>query len=699
MPQDLMSDILIIFGLSVAVIFLFAKIRVPALVGFIFTGMLAGPHGLGLIREIENVEILAEVGIVALLFTIGLEFSLRNLLKIRRSVLLGGSLQVGLTVLAGAGIATVSSFPFGQSLFFGFLLSLSSTAIVLKVLQDRAEMDTPQGGATLGILIFQDLAIVPMILLVPLVGGSGGSEAGLLAALAKGVAAIVLIAAGAKWIVPYLLHAVARSRSRELFLLAVVLICFSVAWITHEAGLSLALGAFLAGLIISESPYSHEAVGHVLPFRDVFTSFFFVSVGMLLDMSFFLSQPFLILALAAGVVFLKALLAVGTVMVQGLPLRIALLAGLSLGQIGEFSFVLSKVGISYGLMNERTYQIFLAVSVFTMALTPFVIAGSPRLARRVLQWPLPVRFKSGGSLYHGPKETFIGDHLVIIGFGLNGRNIARAARQTGIPFVVLETNPDTVREERSAGLPIHYGDATHVAVLDSAGVRSARTLVVAINDPTATRRIVELARRLNPGLHIIVRTRYLGEMAALHELGADEVIPEEFETSIEIFARVLRKYLIPKPEIDRYVREIRTGGYDMLRTLSPEAATCTDLRLCLPDAEVATFRLEKKAPADGRTIGDMALRKEHGVTILAIRRGNEMVYNPDPQMELFAGDILVVLGAPEQTAAVGWVFAAGEGDADRVGETGKPGMTAGTPIPDPGTAGSQAGLDGDIHQG
>ncbi len=666
MPQDLMSDILIIFGLSVGVLFLFTKIRVPVLVGFIFTGMLAGPHGLGLIRQAENVEIMAEVGIVALLFTIGLEFSFRHLVKIRRSVLLGGSLQVGLTIAAGAAIAAIGGFPFGQLVFFGFLLSLSSTAIVLKALQDRAELDTPHGGSALGILIFQDLAIVPMMLVLPFLAGAGGKTGmDLLVTALKGTVAIAVIAAGAKWIVPWWLHAVARTRSRELFLLAVILICLSVAWLTHAAGLSLALGAFLAGLMISESPYSHEAVGHVLPFRDVFTSFFFVSIGMLLDMGFFLAQPFLILALTAAVLSLKAFLAIGTVIVQGLPFRIALLAGLALSQIGEFSFLLSKVGTGYGLMSSRIYQVFLAVSVFTMALTPFIITASPRLARRMLAWPLPARLKTGGSLYHGPKETFIGDHLVIVGFGLNGRNIARAARQTGIPFVILETNPDTVREERRDGQPIHYGDATHEAVLDSAGIRTARTLVVAINDPTATRRIVELARRLNRTLHIIVRTRYLGEMAALHELGADEVIPEEFETSIEIFARVLRKYLIPKAEIDRYIREIRTGGYDMLRTLSPEAAVCTDLRLCLPDTEVVTFRLEEGAPADGRTIGDMALRKEHGVTILAIRRGNEMVYNPDPQMELFSGDILVALGAPEQTATVAELFSGGGTGPDR----------------------------------
>jgi CPA2 family monovalent cation:H+ antiporter-2 len=657
MPLDLMSDILIIFGLSVGVLFLFAKIRVPALVGFIFTGVLAGPHGLGLIHRADEVEVLAEVGIVALLFTIGLEFSFRHLVRIRRSVLMGGSLQVGLTVAAGAAVSLATGHPFGHALFFGFLLSLSSTAIVLKALQDRAELDTPHGGSALGILIFQDLAIVPMMLVLPFLAGTGGQTgADLLLTAAKGVAAIAVIAAGAKWIVPWWLHTVARSRSRELFLLAVILICLSVAWLTNQAGLSLALGAFLAGLMISESPYSHEAVGHVLPFRDVFTSFFFVSVGMLLDVGFFLGQPFLILALTGGVLALKAFLAVGTVVVQGLPLRIALLAGLALGQIGEFSFLLAKVGTGLGLMGPRVYQIFLAVSVFTMVLTPFLIAGSPRLARRILALPLPARLKAGGSLYQAPKETFLGDHLVIVGFGLNGRNIARAALQTAIPFVILETNPDTVREERKAGLPIHYGDATHEPVLDSAGIRSARTLVVAINDPTATRRIVELARRLNRRLHIIVRTRYLGEMAALHDLGADEVVPEEFETAIEIFARVLRKYLVPKPEIDRYVSEIRTGGYDMLRTLSPEASTCQDVSICLPDAEVVTFRIGEGSAAAGRTIGELALRKEHGVTILAIRRGGGMQYNPDHLMALSAGDILVAFGAPENTAAVAELF-------------------------------------------
>jgi CPA2 family monovalent cation:H+ antiporter-2 len=319
--------------------------------------------------------------------------------KIRRSVLLGGSLQVGLTIAAGAGIAAVAGFPFGQLLFFGFLLSLSSTAIVLKALQDRAELDTPHGGSALGILIFQDLAIVPMMLVLPFLAGAGGKTGmDLLMTALKGTAAIAVIAAGAKWVVPWWLHAVARTRSRELFLLAVILICLSVAWLTHAAGLSLALGAFLAGLMISESPYSHEAVGHVLPFRVVFTSFFFVSIGMLLDMGFFLAQPFLILALTAAVLFMKAFLAVGTVIVQGLPFRIALLSGLALSQIGEFSFLLSKVGTGYGLMSHRIYQIFLDVSVFTMALTPFIIAAAPRLARRMLAWPLPARLKAGGSL-------------------------------------------------------------------------------------------------------------------------------------------------------------------------------------------------------------------------------------------------------------------------------------------------------------
>jgi CPA2 family monovalent cation:H+ antiporter-2 len=649
MQITFMTDILIIFGLSITVIYLFHRIRVSSIIGFIATGLLAGPHGLGLISSVENVKILSEFGIIALLFTIGLEFSFRHLFQIRKSVLMGGSLQVGLTMLIGALIAIHAGYPLGQALFFGCLLSLSSTAIVLKLLQDRGELDSPHGRSALGILLFQDLIVIPMILFLPFLAGNKINMASdALPVLVKGSTAVVLVFVMAKWLVPYLLYSAARTRSRQLFLLVVLIIGLSVAWLTYSAGLSLALGAFLAGLIISESEYNHEAIGHMLPFRDVFISFFFVSIGMLINLEYFFSTPFIVLTIMTGVLILKSALSGSAILLQGFPLRISILAGVAISQIGEFSFVLANMGESYGLMEGNIYQLFLTVSVFTMILTPFTIHMAPQVTKTLLHLPLPKKIKAGGALFHELRRSEKSGHLIIVGFGLNGHNVARAARRAGISYVVLETNPDTVRAEKAKGEEIYYGDATHEAVLQHAGIKTARAFVVVINDPTATRRIVGMARHLNPKLYIIVRTRFLREMDGLKKLGADEVIPEEFETSVEIFSRVLRKYLIPRPEIEKFVAEVRADGYEMFRSLSKEAGTCTDMDVCLPDAEIATFRLDPDAPAAGEKIADIALRKKHGITLLAVRRGEEMLYNPDAETRLLGGDILVLFGSPEK---------------------------------------------------
>jgi CPA2 family monovalent cation:H+ antiporter-2 len=291
-------------------------------------------------------------------------------------------------------------------------------------------------------------------------------------------------------------------------------------------------------------------------------------------------------------------------------------------------------------------------------LTPFIIKIAPAAADRVSGWPLPRRWKTGSPLLRQVTRTRRQDHLIIIGYGLNGRNVSRAAARASIPYMILEMNPETVRRERKAGEPIYFGDATHEAVLRHADIHQARVMVIAINDPTATRRITELAKRLNPKLHVIVRTRFIQEMKALYDLGADEVIPEEFETSVEIFSRVLRKYLVPKPEIEQFIAEVRAAGYDMLRSVATESITCSDLKICLPDAEIATFRLSGNASAVGRTVAELALRKRHGVTLLTIRRGMEMIYNPDAETRLLADDILVVFGAPDKLARVMEFFTA-----------------------------------------
>ena len=657
MDLSLLKDLIVILGLAIVVIFVCQKLKIPGVVGLLITGVLAGPNGLGLIEAIHDVEFLAEIGIILLLFTIGIEFSLGQLLQIRKTILLGGTLQVLLTTLATLFLMQKLGRPLGESIFIGFLVSLSSTAIVLKLIQERSEVDSPHGRNVLGILIFQDIIIVPMILFTPLLAGAGGGlEESPLILLAKGIAVMLLVIVSAKWIVPFLLHQIARLQSRELFLISIVVICMSVAWLTSSIGLSLSLGAFLAGLIISESEYSHQALGNVLPFRDVFTSFFFVSIGMLLDVRFLLQQPLLISSITLGVLVTKAFIAGLVVIALGFPIRTAVLAGLALSQVGEFSFVLSRTGIEHNLFTGNDYQLFLAVSVLTMSLTPFGIAIGPRMVNLLMRLPLPKRLKTGVNPGIEIDEESITDHLIIIGFGVNGKNLARAATAAGIPYVVIEMNPDTVKHEKENGEPIFFGDATQTEVLRHANLKRARVVVIATSDPAASIRITDLIRKISREVHIIVRTRYIQGIQPLYEVGANEVIPEEFETSVEIFTLVLRKYLVPKDEIEKFIAEVRSDGYEMFRTLSRKSATFNDLKLHQHNAEIITFKVGDRSFVAGKTLTQIELRSRHGVSLLLIRRDDETIMNPGGDTQILAHDTATVLGSPDDIAKVTWLF-------------------------------------------
>ncbi|MEN6348342.1 MAG: cation:proton antiporter [Syntrophomonas sp.] len=657
METSLLNDIVLIFGLAILVIYICQKIKIPSVVGLLITGVLAGPHGLALIKGVNTVESLAELGIILLLFTIGIEFSLQQLLQIRKSVFVGGALQVLVTTLAAMFIMIKLDRSWEEALFIGFLVSLSSTAIVLKLLQDRSEIDSPHGRNTLGILIFQDIVIIPMILFTPILAKtSGASVESIWILLLKVILVLGFLYISARWLAPYILHKIARQRNRELFLISIVTMGLAVAWLTSSIGLSLSLGAFLAGLIISESEYSHQALGHILPFRDVFTSLFFVSVGMLFNVGTFMQNPAAFTGAALGILLGKALLAGLVVLVLGFPLRTAVLAGLALSQVGEFSFVLSRVGLQDNLLSNEFYQLFIIVSVLTMAITPFSIGVAPRAARLALKLPLPTRIKTG---IRDPIETegdLLNDHLVIIGFGVNGKNLARAAAASGISYLVIEMNPDIVRSERLEGEPIFFGDATHLEVLHQVNLSQARVVVVAISDPAATLRVTDLIRKACPEVHIIVRTRYIQEIQPLYDVGANDVIPEEFETSVEIFALVLKKYMVPKVDIERFISEIRADGYEMLRSLSKRSPSFKDIKLHYHDAEITDLRVKNGSPAAGKTLEEIDLRSKYGVSVLLIQRGPETIVNPGGEDRLESEDQIVLLGSPELIAGVSWVF-------------------------------------------
>jgi len=567
---DFLRDLVVLFGASIAVVYGFNRLRLPAVVGFLVAGALLGPHGLDVVDDVARVEVFAEVGVVLLLFTIGVEFSLGQLRSLR-TVAGVGLLQIGSAIVLATLAAMAFGLPRNQGVFWGFLAAMSSTAVVLKMVTERGETNSPHGRLIIGILIVQDLAVVPMMVVTPVLGGLG--EAGLLTvvwSIAKAALAVLLILVAAWYLVPRLLVEVVRSRSRELFVITIILVCLGIAWLSSLAGLSLALGAFIAGLIISESEYSHQAMAEILPFRDSFNSLFFISIGMLLDLRVLLAHPVLVMGLVVALVGGKMVTTVGAAVVTGYSWRAAVLTGIALAQIGEFSFILAKVGKSVGLLPGESFQVFLTVSVLTLLLTPFLVQASPRLARRAealqrLRHWLPERQTDP----HGIQPRHLRDHTIVAGYGVNGRNLVQVLRETEIPFVVVDVDGETVRQEQKKGIPILFGDVTHPQVLRRLGIQDARAFVLAISDPIATRRAVTVARQLSPAIHIVARTRYLREIEDLRATGADQVVPEEFETSIEIFSLVLQHYRMPARVIAEKAERIRREGYALFRKGQP----------------------------------------------------------------------------------------------------------------------------------
>lgn len=641
MQLPILPDIVVLFCLSIVVLLVCYRLKLPAIVGFLLTGVLCGPFALGLVSAVHEVELIAEIGIVLLMFIIGMELSGEELARLRKPVFIGGSAQVGLTILAVTGLVVAFGLSLQQGIMLGFLAALSSTAIVLSLLHQRAQSESPHGRIALSVLIFQDIVIVPMMLAVPLLAGTVEADA---TSLTLSVLRTVVLLGGllvvARYALPFIMEWVVRTRSRELLLLTTLGLCLAIALITSSLGLSLSLGAFLAGLLLAESEYSLSVLEGVLPFRDVFTSLFFISVGMLLDVQFLFNNILMVITVACGLIIIKLLLAVPAVLLLGYPLRICIIAGLALAQVGEFSFVLARSGLEHGLLTEQTYQLFLASSIITMTLTPGMLSLAPQLAQRVA-----TLFRSR-EIEHDTESQELHDHLIVVGFGIGGKHLVRAAREAGIDYRILEMNPETVRryQERE---PIYHGDAIHSLVLEHLGVRTARVLAVVISDPAAVRSITVAARALNPHLHIIVRTRFLGEAETLRSLGANEVIPEELETSVEVFSRVLAYYLVPRQTIDEFIQRIRVENYEMLRSVDAPRSSLSTLESGLAGVAIAAYTVEAGAAVEGLSLLESDLRQRHGLTVVAIQRQNETIASPDGTEVLRVGDIAYLFATPQ----------------------------------------------------
>jgi len=552
-----LRDFVVILAVAVIVVTLFHRFKIPAIAAFIFAGMLIGPRGFALINDIYKVEIIAEIGVALLLFGIGLELSLERLRRLWKPIIIGGVLQVGLSILLTYIIARLFGLSWQSALFIGFIVAVSSTAIVLKGLEMRGETDAPHGRIKLGILVFQDLCVVPMMLAIPLLSGAESSASAILTTLGRAALIIVGVVLASRLIIPRFLNIIAATRQRHLFVTAVLLICIGTAWITSAAGVSLALGAFLAGLVVAGSEYRHQAMSDVLSFKEVFTSVFFVSIGMLLSASEILQNIGPVLIILAAVIIGKFIVVLITGTIMRLPLRVAILAAVGLAQIGEFSFLLIRASHGTDLISEPLTANLIAVAIISMFLTPFALSLAPKVAAGVgrvktLNWLLNV-----SAAEDADQKSILHDHVIIGGYGFAGQELSMALRGCAVSYVIVDLNSENIRRAHGKGEPAYFGDITSPEVLEQLGIVNARGFVIVINDPTAVEQAIRAARTAAPKIYITARTRYLLDIERLKEAGADEIIVAEQQAAIEIVTHILRMCRVEQADISKETERIK----------------------------------------------------------------------------------------------------------------------------------------------
>lgn len=641
--RTFLRDLAVVLAASFPVLFVCRRLKLPQVVGFLVTGVAIGPHALGWVRESSRVESIAEFGVALILLFVGLEFPIRRLRALGRTSFVGGSLQMALTAAAGFALARLIGSTPNEAVFLGLLVSVSSTAVVLPILKQRDELAAPYGRRFLAVALFQDLAVIPILLFLPaLVSGSGPGPAAVAGRVVLAIAGVALLVAVARQAAPRLLDAVARMGSRETFTGAVVVLVLGMVAAGEKAGVSAAMGAFAAGIVLGESDHVHEVAATLAPLHDLLSSLFFVSVGMLLEPSFLVSRPFEVGAGVLALVAVKSIAAFAALRAAGTVPRTAARAALALANVGEFSFVLATTGVALGLLAGDARQIVVAATVGTLVLAPFLVAAGPALALR-----LPEAVEDPGEAAEAPRAR----HIVVVGAGLNGTNVARVLQETGIPYVLVDIDPERVAAARQEGLDALRADATGLEGLRAAGVARALGVVVTIPYPDACRRVVRLSRTQAPTVRILVRTRYVKEVETLRQLGADEVIPEEFETSIELVARVLRLLHVPGNVVATQIRLLRDEAYRRLRDPHSKAAGGRRLAALVAAGTSELFLVLPETAADGRLLSELDLPAAH-VAVPAVLRDGVPLAPPPDDLRLAAGDTLVLVGAHEDLARV-----------------------------------------------
>jgi CPA2 family monovalent cation:H+ antiporter-2 len=651
LDHGLLPSLLLTYAIALVLLIGLARLHVPSLVALMLAGIVAGPHGIRVVSAPEDVEMLAELGIVLLLFTVGLDFSMTAVRQIWRTIVIAGLLQIlGTVALIAVLVRTLGEVSTQLAVFIGLFVALSSTAIVLKGLAERNELTAPHGRLSVGILLLQDLAIVILLLLVPILSGKTPVSAMPLALL-RALAAIGAVAGASRLLLPPFLRLVTSSGRREAFPLAVIVASVGTAWLGSLVGLSMAVGAFLAGLMLAESEFSHQAYAEVRPVRDVLSGLFFISLGMLVDLRLILEHLPMVLAVAGGIIGLKAVVAGNALVMTATPLRVAIAAAIGLSQVGEFSFILGRAGLESGLLPATLWQVLLGASVATMVVTPALLGIAPSMAVRLTRAADRIWARAGSGRLaevaaaagESAEVAGLSGHVIILGFGAGGRLMARALHDLGIPYLVLELNGVTVRHARAEGERIIYGDATSPESLEAASVSRALAIVSLLSDPDATRRMVKLVRQHAPAIQIIARTRYRLEADRLLADGATVAVAEEQEASLEVLAQMLARLDIPGNVIEPLLDVFRRESVS-LRTLRAPSVSPAGLPQVLQHLPVSTHQVGQKDWAADRSMGEIDLRARTGATALAIQRNGSYVTPVPPDEHVRPSDVLYLVG-------------------------------------------------------
>ena len=616
----------------------------PLILGYILAGLLVGPYTGGVtVTEIHDIELLAEIGVALLLFALGIEFSFSDLKPVRWVAVLGTPIQMALTLGFGILIGRILGWDLQSSIWIGALMSVSSTMVVLKTLMNRGLLGSLSSRVMIGMLIIQDLAIIPMTIILPLLKDLDRGLPFLGIAILKAAGFIlVMILAGTR-IIPYIMTFIVKWNSRELFLLSTTAIALGVGYATYLSGLSFAFGAFVAGMVISESDYNHQALSDIIPLRDIFGMIFFVSVGMLID-------PLYLINHIGEVLFIVLLAIIGKSLIFGVLVRffgyyniIPIAVGLGLSQIGEFSFVLARVGLNTESISQELYALMLSVSVITMILTPFLTALAAPIYRYKKKY-----FQQETVQTINIPETGLHNHVVITGGGRVGRNIAKALDHLDVPFIIIEMDFHRIEQLKKSELPVVFGDASHPIVLEAASIAEARLLLVTTPDIIVTQTIVNHCRGVNPKLNIIARCSEEEQMRSLHDLGVSELVLPEFEAGLEITRQALQNLNVPPMKILQFTNQIRQGVYQSGQETDQDYLVLSHLRRATDLLELSWIKVDENSPISRQTARSLDLRKKMGVSIVGVVRERTVCPNPDPDFEIAENDLLAVMGNPKQ---------------------------------------------------